>query len=304
MNNDGWTAGVDEMIALLASGDYLADRALATAITLALKLKRPLLLEGEAGVGKTEVANVLARCLSRRLIRLQCYDGLDIATALYEWNYPRQMLEIRLAEAERASRETIEAELFAERFLLRRPLLQALSPDPNGAPVLLIDELDRADEPFEAFLLELLADYQVTIPELGTLRAPRPPITVITSNRTREIHDALRRRCLYAWVDYPDAARELAIVRRKAAGASETLAQQAVAFVQTLRREPLFKLPGVAETIDWVNALVALGRLDLDAATIEETSGALLKYRDDIARLQGGEAARLLAAVREGASMS
>jgi MoxR-like ATPase len=303
MNNDGWTAGVDEMIALLASGDYLADRALATAITLALKLKRPLLLEGEAGVGKTEVANVLARCLGRRLIRLQCYDGLDIATALYEWNYPRQMLEIRLAEAERASRETIEAELFAERFLLRRPLLQALSPDPNGAPVLLIDELDRADEPFEAFLLELLADYQVTIPELGTLRAPRPPITVITSNRTREIHDALRRRCLYAWVDYPDAARELAIVRRKAAAASETLAQQAVAFVQALRREPLFKLPGVAETIDWVNALVALGRLELDAATIEETSGALLKYRDDIARLQGDEAGRLLAAAREGASI-
>jgi MoxR-like ATPase len=286
------------MIALLAEGDYLADRALATAVTLALKLARPLFLEGEAGVGKTEVAKVLARRLGRQLIRLQCYDGLDVAAAVYEWNYPRQMLEIRLAEATAASRETLETELFAERFLIRRPLLRALSPDPAGPPVLLIDELDRADEPFEAFLLEILADYQVTIPELGTIRAPQPPITIITSNRTREIHDALKRRCFYAWVDYPDAARELAIVRRKAGGAEHRLAEEAVAFVQALRGQRLFKAPGVAETLDWVNALTALGCTTLDAEAIGDTLGAVLKYQEDIARILGAESERLLADVR------
>jgi MoxR-like ATPase len=289
---------VEDAVGLLAAGQYVADRSLATAVLLALKLNRPLFLEGEAGVGKTEIAKVLASSLGRRLIRLQCYEGLDVAAAVYEWNYPRQMLEIRMAEATHAARETVENEIFSDRFLIRRPLLQALEPDPAGAPVLLIDELDRADEPFEAFLLEVLADFQVTIPELGTIRAPQPPIVVITSNRTREIHDALKRRCYYYWVDYPNAARELAILRVKVPGAAETLAREVVAFVQKLRAIELYKLPGVAETIDWTNALIALNKTVLDPATVNDTLGALLKYQDDIARIRGPESERLLSDVR------
>ena len=291
-------ATVEDAIALLDAGQYVADRSLATAVLLALKLNRPLFLEGEAGVGKTEIAKVLASTLGRRLIRLQCYEGLDVSAAVYEWNYPRQMLEIRLAEATQASREALETEIFSDRFLTRRPLLQALGPDPAGAPVLLIDELDRADEPFEAFLLEVLADFQVTIPELGTIRAPAPPIVVITSNRTREIHDALKRRCFYYWVDYPNAERELAILRVKAPGAPERLAREVVDFVQKLRGIELYKLPGVAETIDWANALTAINKTVLDPATINDTLGALLKYQDDIARVRGPEAERLLAEAR------
>jgi MoxR-like ATPase len=289
---------VEDAVGVLAAGQYVADRSLATAVLLALKLNRPLFLEGEAGVGKTEIAKVLASALGRRLIRLQCYEGLDVAAAVYEWNYPRQMLEIRMAEATHAARESVENEIFSDRFLIRRPLLQALEPDPAGPPVLLIDELDRADEPFEAFLLEVLADFQVTIPELGTMRAPAPPIVVITSNRTREIHDALKRRCYYYWVDYPNAPRELAILRLKAPGAAETLAREVVAFVQKLRAIELYKLPGVAETIDWTNALVALDKTVLDPATINDTLGALLKYQDDIARVRGAEAQRILAETR------
>jgi MoxR-like ATPase len=289
---------VDETLALLKAGSYVADRSLATAAFLALKLGRPLFLEGEAGVGKTEIAKVLATTMGRRLIRLQCYEGLDVSAAVYEWNYSRQMLEIRLAEATQASRETLEEEIFSERFLIRRPLLQALDPDPAGPPVLLIDELDRADEPFEAYLLEVLADYQITIPEIGTMRASTPPITVVTSNRTREIHDALKRRCYYYWVDYPDAVRELEILRLKVPGAAIDLSRQVVGFVQKLRGEELFKSPGVAEAIDWTNALVQLDRVTLDPTTINETLGALLKYQDDIAKIRGPEAARLLSQVQ------
>ncbi|MBL8836537.1 MAG: MoxR family ATPase [Alphaproteobacteria bacterium] len=295
-------ATVEDAVALLEAGDYVADRSLATAVLLSLKLHRPLFLEGEAGVGKTEIAKVLAAALGRRLIRLQCYEGLDVSAAVYEWNYPRQMLEIRLAEATKASRETLETEIFSDRFLTRRPLLQALEPDPAGAPILLIDELDRADEPFEAFLLEVLADFQVTIPELGTIRAPEPPIVVITSNRTREIHDALKRRCFYYWVDYPKADRELAILKLKAPGASAQLAREVVAFVQKLRGMELYKLPGVAETIDWANALTAINKTVLDPATINDTLGALLKYQDDIGRVRGAESERLLAEVRADAA--
>ena len=291
-------SSVDQTLALLKAGSYVADRSLATAAFLSLKLGRPLFLEGEAGVGKTEIAKVLATTMGRRLIRLQCYEGLDVSAAVYEWNYSRQMLEIRLAEATQASRETLEEEIFSERFLIRRPLLQALGPDPAGPPVLLIDELDRADEPFEAYLLEVLADYQITIPEIGTIRAPSPPITVVTSNRTREIHDALKRRCYYYWVDYPDAARELEILRLKVPGAAIDLSRQVVGFVQKLRGEELFKLPGVAEAIDWTNALVQLDRVTLDPETINETLGALLKYQDDIAKIRGPEAARLLSQVQ------
>jgi MoxR-like ATPase len=291
------TDGVDTTLGLLAKGDYVADRSLATAVFLSMRLNRPLFLEGEAGVGKTEIAKVLAQTLGRRLIRLQCYEGLDVAAAVYEWNYPRQMVEIRLAEATNASRDTLEEEIFSDRFLIRRPLLQALTPDPAGPPVLLIDELDRADEPFEAYLLEVLSDYQITIPELGTIKAPAPPITVITSNRTREIHDALKRRCYYYWVDYPSAERELEILRIKAPDAAKTLSRQVVGFVQKLRGMELFKPPGVAETIDWARALVTLDKLVLDPATINDTLGALLKYQDDIARIRGGEAARLLTQV-------
>jgi len=285
-------------VKLLRDGGYVADRSLATAVTLALKLERPLFLEGEAGVGKTEIAKVLAQTLGRRLIRLQCYEGLDVAAAVYEWNYARQMIEIRMAEADSTSRSSIEQEIFSERFLIRRPLLQALSPDPAGPPVLLIDELDRADEPFEAFLLETLSDWQVTIPEFGTVKAPAPPITVITSNRTREIHDALKRRCYYYWVDYPDAARELEILRVKAPDAPRRLSREVVGFVQKLRGEELFKLPGVAETIDWVKALVALDKIELDPETINDTLGAILKYQDDIAKIRGATAAQMLAQVR------
>lgn len=288
-------ASVDEAVTLLRSGSYVADRSLATAVFLAMRLQRPLFLEGEAGVGKTEIAKVLAAILGRRLVRLQCYEGLDVAAAVYEWNYARQMIEIRLAEATDTSRETLEAQIFSDRFLIRRPLLQALSPDPSGPPVLLIDELDRTDEPFEAYLLELLSDYQITIPELGTIKAPEPPIAIITSNRTREIHDALKRRCFYYWVDYPDAEREMAILQLKAPAASRELSRQIVAFVQRLRTIELYKLPGVAETIDWTNALVALDKITLDPQTVNDTLGALLKYQDDIVKIRGGEAARLLA---------
>jgi MoxR-like ATPase len=292
-------ASIDDTAKLLAAADYVAERSLATAVFLALRMKRPLFLEGEAGVGKTEIAKVLASTLGRKLVRLQCYEGLDVASAVYEWNYSRQMIEIRLAEASGThDREAIAQDIFSERFLIRRPILQALEGDIGGAPVLLIDELDRTDEPFEAYLLEVLADFQVTIPEIGTVKADSPPIVVITSNRTREIHDAVKRRCLYHWVDYPNAERELEILRRKAPGAAEKLAREVVAFVQRLRRMDLFKLPGVAETIDWSQALVALDALALDPDTINNTLGALLKYQDDIARVQGSEAARILSEVR------
>jgi MoxR-like ATPase len=263
---------------------------------LSLKMGRPLFLEGEAGVGKTEIAKVLADRLGRRLIRLQCYEGLDVASAVYEWNYAAQMIEIRAAEAAGSvDRDTLVADVFAERFLIRRPLLQALTPDPAGPPVLLIDELDRADEAFEAYLLEVLADSQVTIPELGTFRAEHPPIVVVTTNRTREIHDALKRRCLYHWVDYPDMARELAIVRLKVPEAGERLSREVVGFVQRLRREDLFKAPGVAETIDWATALSDLDRTSLDPQTMSETLGVLLKYQDDIQRIDGGRGEAILA---------
>ena len=291
-------ASIDDTLALLSQGDYVAERSLATAVFLALRMARPLFLEGEAGVGKTEIAKVLAHTLGRRLIRLQCYEGLDIASAVYEWNYPRQMIEIRLAEAAgAASREALAEDLFSERFLIRRPLLQALAPD-AAPPVLLIDELDRTDEPFEAYLLEVLSDFQITIPEIGTIKALQPPIVVMTSNRTREIHDAVKRRCLYHWVDYPSAPRELEILARKVPGAPQRLSQEVVAFVQKLRGMDLFKAPGVAETIDWSRALIELDRIALDPEIIDNTLGALLKYQDDIARVKGSEAARILAELR------
>jgi MoxR-like ATPase len=290
---------IDDTLALLARGDYVGERSLATAVFLALKMGRPLFLEGEAGVGKTEIAKVLASGLGRRLVRLQCYEGLDIGSAVYEWNYSRQMIEIRLAEAEGVkSREGIAQDIFTERFLIRRPLLQALEGDLGAAPVLLIDELDRTDEPFEAYLLEVLSDFQVTIPEIGTIKAKEPPIVVLTSNRTREIHDAIKRRCFYHWVDYPDAARELEILKRKAPEAAERLSREVVAFVQRLRKMDLFKLPGVAETIDWSKALVALDKMTLDPQTVNDTLGTLLKYQDDITRIRGSEAEKLLAEVR------
>ncbi len=291
---------VAETMALLAAGHYVADVSLGTALFLALKLGRPLLLEGEAGVGKTELAKVLAGQLGRRLIRLQCYEGLDAAAALYEWNYSRQMLEIRIIEAaQELDRSRIEQDLFSEKFLVKRPLLQALEPDPAGPPILLIDEIDRADEPFEAFLLEVLSDYQVTIPEIGTVTAATPPLAIITSNRTREVHDALKRRCFYAWIDYPNAARELAILKVKVPGAMERLSREVVGFVQRLRARDLFKLPGVAETIDWMQALIALDRAALDADTVDSTLGILLKYQDDIARIRGAEAEAILRAALE-----
>ncbi len=290
---------VDATLALLRAGDYLANRNLATALYLALSLDKPLFLEGEAGVGKTEIAKVLAETLDRRLVRLQCYEGLDVTSAVYEWNYARQMVEIRLAEASgETDREAIETGIFSDRFLIKRPLLQALEADERGAPVLLIDELDRTDEPFEAFLLEVLADFQVTIPELGTQTAEEAPLVVITSNRTREIHDALKRRCFYHWVDYPNAERELEILSVKAPGAAENLSAEVVGFIQKLRGMDLFKVPGVAETIDWAHALTQLDCIALEPEMVNDTLGTLLKYQDDIARIEGSEASRILGEVR------
>jgi MoxR-like ATPase len=294
---------IDDTLKLLTSADYVADRSLATSVFLALAMKRPLFLEGEAGVGKTEIAKVMAASLGRELIRLQCYEGLDIAQAAYEWNYSRQMIEIRLAEAAgEKSKDKLAADIFSERFLIKRPLARALEGTAGKAPVLLIDELDRTDEPFEAYLLEVLSDFQITIPETGTLKAVEPPIVVITSNRTREIHDAVKRRCLYHWVDYPDAARELDILRRKAPKAAENLSKEIVTFVQRLRTVDLFKLPGVAETIDWANALVALDKIALDPQTVNDTLGVLLKYQDDIERIAGEEAERLTAEAKAAAA--
>jgi MoxR-like ATPase len=295
-------SSIDATQTLLAQADYVAERSLATALYLSLAMKRPLFLEGEAGVGKTEIAKVIAKVLERDLLRLQCYEGLDIAQAAYEWNYSRQMIEIRMAEAEGVkSREGLSQDIFSERFLVRRPLLRALE-GVGAPPVLLIDELDRTDEPFEAYLLEVLSDWQITIPELGTIHAEEPPIVVITSNRTREIHDAVKRRCFYHWVDYPDAARELEILRRKAPKAADGLSKEVVAFVQRLRGLDLFKLPGVAETIDWANCLVALDRLALDPETVNNTLGVLLKYQDDIEKVAGEEAARLVSEAKSAAA--
>jgi MoxR-like ATPase len=296
---DAQGGSVQEVLELLGRHDYVADRALATTVRLSLALGRPLLLEGEAGVGKTEVAKVLAAGLGRRLIRLQCYEGLDIASAVYEWDYARQMVEIRIAEASGVTDRTeLEHDLFSEQFLIRRPLLEAIRPADGRAPVLLIDELDRADEPFEAFLLELLSDFQITVPEIGTLRAEEPPIVVITSNRTREIHDALRRRCFYHWLDYPDERREMEIVRVRVPDAEVALLRQVVGFVQRLREMELFKVPGVAESIDWTRALMTLSVGKLEADTIDETLGVLLKYEDDVARVRGAQAAAVLSEVQ------
>jgi MoxR-like ATPase len=290
---------IDSTLDLLAKADYIADRSLATVLYLALRMGRPLFVEGEAGVGKTEIAKVLAATLGRRLIRMQCYEGLDVSAAVYEWNYGAQMIAIRLAEAEGGGDRTrIEHDVFSERFLIKRPLLQALEPDSSGPPVLLIDEIDRTDEAFEAFLLEVLADFQVTVPELGTVKAAHPPIVVVTSNRTREVHDALKRRCLYHWVGYPSAERELRILRAKVPGIAKKLSEQVVAFVQALRKEDLFKSPGVAETLDWAGALTELDVVALDPATVSDTLGVLLKYQDDIARLDGTKVKALLDEVK------
>jgi MoxR-like ATPase len=276
---------IDDIQRALAENQYIADRGLVTAIFITLHLNKPLFLEGEAGVGKTEVAKVLARMLDTELIRLQCYEGLDVSASVYEWNYTRQILEIRLLEVEGASPEAARKNIFSEEFLLKRPLLQAIDDHAARAPVLLIDELDRADEEFESFLLELLSDWQITIPELGTLRAAHPPTVVITSNRTREIHDALKRRCIYHWIDLPSFEKELQIVQTKVPGISEKLAQQIVTFVQDLRKEDLYKLPGVAETLDWAQTLLALKREALDEQTIQDTLGVLLKYQDDVQKV-------------------
>ena len=291
-------ASIDETLQALLDHDYVAERSLATALFLALKLQRPLFLEGEPGTGKTEIAKTVAAMLGLPLIRLQCHEGLDQSGAAYEWNYARQMMEIRLAEREGLSREALAEELFSGRFLIKRALLLAIDPAQPLPPVLLIDELDRADEPFEAYLLEVLSDFQITIPELGTVRAQEPPIVVLTSNRTREIHDAVKRRCLYHWVGFPDAAREMAILEKRVPGAPAALARQVVAFVQGLRRMELYKLPGVAETIEWTRALVALDALVLDPAVVNDTLGVLLKYQDDLGRVSGGEVGRLLGEIR------
>lgn len=299
---DNLPSSVDAVVDMLRGGNYVGDRSLSTALYLALKLGRPLFLEGEAGVGKTEIGKVLSEALGRRLIRLQCYEGLDVSSAVYEWNYSMQMIDIRIAEAAgQQDRERIEDDIFSERFLIKRPLLQALEADDSGQPpVLLIDELDRTDEPFEAFLLEILSDFQVTIPEIGTVKAAKPPIVIITSNRTREIHDAIKRRCFYFWVDYPNAQRELEILKVKVPDAPEKLTRQVVEFVQHLRNRDLFKLPGVAETIDWTNALIQLDKIDLDPETVNSSLGVLLKYQDDIEKIQGSEAANILDEVKAG----
>jgi MoxR-like ATPase len=290
---------IDGVETLLQGQGYVASRALATVVFLALKLGRPLFLEGEAGTGKTEIAKTLAAALGRRLIRLQCYEGLDAASAVADWNFAAQMIAIRTAEATGAGdRDALKSELFTEDYLIERPLLAAMRPQPGGAPVLLIDEIDRTDEPFEAFLLEALSDFQVTIPELGTIRAPEPPIVILTSNRTREVHDALKRRCLYHWVDYPDFDRELAILNARAPETQASLSREIVAFVQKLRREDLFKRPGVAETIDWAKCLLALDVIALSPEVISDTLGAILKYQDDIQKLQGLEAKRILDEVK------
>jgi MoxR-like ATPase len=286
---------IDETVSLLAKADYMADRSLATVLYLALAMGRPLFVEGEAGVGKTEIAKVLSKTLGRRLIRLQCYEGLDISSAVYEWNYGAQMIAIRLAEVQgEHDRARTEQDIFSEHYLIKRPLLQALEPSADGPPVLLIDELDRTDEAFEAFLLEVLSDFQVTIPELGTVKAAEPPIVLVTSNRTREVHDALKRRCLYHWVGYPNAERELKILRAKVPGIAKKLSEQVVGFVQALRKEDLFKAPGVAETLDWAGALTELDAVALDPATVSDTLGVLLKYQDDIARLDNSKVKALL----------
>ena len=290
---------VDGTIETLRGGNYLANRSLATALYLSLSLGRPLFLEGEAGVGKTEVAKVLSETLGRRLLRLQCYEGLDVTTAVYEWNYPRQMVEIRMSEAAGdRDRDTLESDIFGDQFLIKRPLLQSLEPQADGPPILLIDELDRTDEPFEAYLLEVLSDFQITIPEIGTIKAAEPPIVVITSNRTREIHDALKRRCFYHWVGFPNAERELEILQVKAPEAPASLSAEVVGFVHRLRDMDLFKLPGIAETIDWAHALTQLDCLSLDPETVNDTLGAILKYQDDIQRIQGSEANRILTEVK------
>ncbi len=290
---------IDETLALLTGADYVADRALATVLFLSLRMGRPLFLEGEAGVGKTEIAKVLAAALGRRLIRLQCYEGLDVSSAVYEWNYAAQMIEIRMEEAAGAvDRKDMEKNVFSEKYLIRRPVLDALTGKKGAAPVFLIDELDRTDEAFEAFLLEILSDFQVTVPELGTIKAEEAPIVIITTNRTREIHDALKRRCLYHWVDYPDAARELEIVRRKVPEANQRLSAEVVRFIQKLRELELFKVPGVAETIDWAGALTELDKIALDPETVSDTIGVLLKYQDDIARIEQGEGRRILNEVK------
>ncbi|MER8438035.1 MoxR family ATPase [Mesorhizobium sp. M1312] len=290
---------IDETLDLLTGADYVADRSLATVLFLSLRMKRPLFLEGEAGVGKTEIAKVLAQALGRRLIRLQCYEGLDVSSAVYEWNYAAQMIEIRMEEAAgKVDRSDMERNVFSEKYLIRRPVLDALTGKAGAAPVFLIDELDRTDEAFEAFLLEILSDFQVTVPELGTIRAEEPPIVIITTNRTREIHDALKRRCLYHWVDYPNAERELEIVRRKVPQANSRLSAEVVSFIQKLRQIELFKVPGVAETIDWAGALTELDKVALDPETVSDTIGVLLKYQDDIAHIEQGEGRRILNEVK------
>jgi MoxR-like ATPase len=290
---------IDETLDLLTGADYVADRSLATVLFLSLRMQRPLFLEGEAGVGKTEIAKVLAQALGRRLIRLQCYEGLDVSSAVYEWNYAAQMIEIRMEEAAgKVDRSDMERNVFSEKYLIRRPVLDALTGKAGAAPVFLIDELDRTDEAFEAFLLEILSDFQVTVPELGTIKAEEPPIVIITTNRTREIHDALKRRCLYHWVDYPNAERELEIVRRKVPQANQRLSAEVVSFIQKLRQIELFKVPGVAETIDWAGALTELDKVALDPETVSDTIGVLLKYQDDIARIEQGEGRRILNEVK------
>ena len=296
---------IDATLALLGQGNYIADRSLATTLYLALKMGRPLFLEGEAGVGKTEVAKVLSETLARPLVRLQCYEGLDVASAVYEWNYARQMIEIRMAEATGSvDRERLGQDIFRDEFLIKRPLLQALETNQGVAPVLLIDELDRTDEAFEAYLLEVLSDFQITIPEIGTIAAQQPPIVIITSNRTREIHDALKRRCLYYWVDYPNAERELTILRSKVPDCEEILSRQVVEFIQRLREHDLFKLPGIAETIDWATALTELNKVVLEPETVDSTLGTLLKYQDDILKIQGSEAALILEDVKREIAVS